>query len=252
MGFGFLLVASVAAFLAGDHTIKVVLGAAAISILFFLLIYYQIRFYREGDIKHARRHRKLPQAESTTAPGYLKSPHHRAIWETMDQTRHLIRNKEREFLQARMMLEKQSIRLPQEEEIVFMADRSCSYLWPVALLSLTFLLMGATPFRHFASEFSFVYLIFGLMGLLVLSATNSPSRYYMTNFRVLIRKRCPWKKEQWSAMNYKKISSFSRIKKLASEQLTLKSKDGAIKITGLPKHKLETILGILHQNCALK
>jgi hypothetical protein len=248
MAVGILLVAFIAGFLRGGNIVKMVLTAAALSILLFLLIYYQLRFYREGDIKQARNHRKFPPAESSIAPGYLKSPHHRAIWESLDQIRCLMRNKESEFLQARMKQEKRAIGLPQEEEIVFMADRSHFYVWPVALVSFGFLLIAVSPSKGFSSVFSFGCLVFGLLGLLALTAARHPNRYYMTNFRVLIRKKSPLKKEQWLAMNYRKICAFSRRKKLASEQLTLKSRDGTIEIGGLPKHKLETMLGILRQN----
>jgi hypothetical protein len=251
MAVGILLVAFIAGFLRGGNIVKMVLTAAALSILLFLLIYYQLRFYREGDIKQARNHRKFPPAESSIAPGYLKSPHHRAIWESLDQIRCLMRNKESEFLQARMKQEKRAIGLPQEEEIVFMADRSRFYIWPVTLVSLFFLLFAISPSKGFSSVSSFVCLVFGLLGLLMLTAARFPNRYYMTNFRVLIRKKSPLKKEQWLAMNYRGISAFSRIKTLASEQLTLKSNDGTIRMQGLSKHDLDIILSILLRKSSL-
>jgi len=113
------------------------------------------------------------------------------------------------------------------------------------------LLIAAAPAKETSHAFSFACLALGLLGLIVLTAARFPNRYYLTNYRILIRKKIPLKKENWSSMNYGEISSITRSKKLASEQLTLKSGDETIRIAGLSKRKLETMLGILHQNCAL-
>lgn len=250
-GLGLFLVVSFAAFLTENDTIKIALSAAALSILFFSLIYFQLRFYREGDLKHVQREKKLASADISAAPAQLKSPHHRAIWENIDHTRKLMRHKEREFLQAQMKMEKRAIGLPEHEEIVFMADRSRFYIWPAALASMALLIIAASPSKELPSAFSFAFLVCGLLGLLALTAARFPNRYYLTNFRFLTRKKRPLGKEQWSSMNYPKISNISRRKNLASEQLTLKSDDGMIEVQGLSKHKLETMLGILRQNCPL-
>jgi hypothetical protein len=222
---------------------------AALVLLFSILIILQLRFYREGDRKHVGSHGNFPPADISSAPGYLRSPHHKAIWENMERMRNLMRRKEREFLQAEMKNEKRKIGLPREEEIVFMADRSRFYIWLAAPASLAFLLIAASPSKDFSQAFSFAFLILGLLGLLLLTAARFPNRYYMTNFRVLIREKQLLQKEQWSAVDYREISAVSRIKKPISEQLTLKSGGTTIRIQGLSRQKLETMLGILRQNC---
>lgn len=220
----------------------------ALVLLFSVLVILQLRFYREGDRKHVCSHENLPPADISSAPGYLRSPHHKAIWENMEQMRNLMRRKEREFLQAEMLNEKREIGLPQEEEIVFMTDRSRFYIWLAAPASLAFLLIAASPAQNFPQAFSFTFLILGLMGLLLLTAARYENRYYMTNFRVLIREKRPLRKEQWSAMDYREISAVSRTKKPLSEQLTLKSGGTTIQLRGLSKDKIGTMFGILRQN----
>ncbi len=248
-GLGIFLVLFVSAFSAGNDTATIAL-IAALSVLFASLIYFQLRFYREGDSRHVRSHGNFTPADIALAPDHLKSPHHRAIWENMEQMRNLMRRKEREFLQAEMKNEKRAIGLPQEEEIVFMADRSRFYIWLAAPVSLAFLFISTSPSKGLSQAFSFTCLILGLLGLLLLTAARFPNRYYMTNFRILIREKWPLKKEQWSAVDYREISAISRKKKPISEHLTLKSGGTTIKIQGLSKQKLETMLGILRQNCS--
>jgi hypothetical protein len=225
---------------------------SALLIGLLLLIYFQLRFYREGDLKHARSQGEPVSADISSAPGYLKSPHHRAIWKNMDQTRNLMRLKEKDYLQEQMKREKRAIGLPQEEEIVFMADRARYYIWPVALAAPASLLLSAFASEEPLSIYSFPCFVIGLLGLLVLAVSRFPDRIYLTNFRVLTRKKYPLQKEQWSAMNYRDISSISRRKKLASEQLTLKSSGSLMEIKGLTGHKLQTMLGVLHQNCTCR
>ena len=228
------------------------LFGSALLIVFVLLIYFQLRFYREGDLKHGRSQEKPVSAHTSSAPGFLKSAHHRAIWTGIDQTRHLMRHKEREFFQEQMKREKQAIGLPQEEEIVFMADRARFSIWPAALTALVCLAVAAFPSEEPSSAGSFACIVLGLLGLLALTAARFPDRTYLTNFRVLARKRRPLHREQWFSMNYRRIAAISRRKKLVSEQLTLKSDDAMIEIKGLSNRTLQIMLSTLRQNCACK
>lgn len=221
---------------------------ACLVMLFSVLIFLQLRFYREGDSRHVPSHGNFSQEAVSSAPGFVKSPHHKAIWENMEQMRILMRRKEREYHQAEMKNEKRAIGLPQEEEIIYMADRSRFYIWLAAPASLAFLLIAASPSKDLSQAFSFTCLILGLLGLLLLTAARFPNRYYMTNFRVLIREKRPLRKEQWSAVDYRAISAVSLKKNHLSEQLTLKSGGRTIKLQGLSKQKIVAMLGILRQN----
>ena len=247
MGTAILLSASVAAFLTGDEALRIVLSAAILSLLFFSLIYLQLKFYREGDNKHIHAHREPPPENISAAPRHLKSPHHRAIWRNLEQTRNLMRQKEKETIQAQLKKEKHAIGLPREEEILFMADPCRLYIRPAALLFLVLSFFAAGTPKILPSVFSFACLVLSLLGLLLLTAFRFSNRYYLTNFRILVRKKFPLKKEQWSALNYPGVSMITTKKKLGREELTLQSGQKILKIKGVSKQKLAAILGILHK-----
>ncbi len=113
-------------------------------------------------------------------------------------------NKARESERSKM---KQTLNLPKEEHILFMAERSWLFFWPVALGSLIFLVSSATITSGAApAVLSFGCLIIGLLGLLLMATMKGQERYYLTNFRVLVRRRsllggAP----RWSAMPYPSV-----------------------------------------------
>ena len=165
----------------------------------------------------------------------------------MEQTRNLMRHKEEETSRAQLQEEKHAIGLPPEEEIFFIAEPSGNYIWPAALPFLAPMLFAAASPKALPSEASFACLVLSLLGLLILAAARFQYRYYLTNFRILIRKKFPLKKVQWSALNYPEIPAIRRKSRLGWEELTLKSGPKTIKIRGVSKQKLEIILGILEK-----
>jgi hypothetical protein len=247
VGLSLLLAVSIAVFLSGNPQAKILVCVATLLILFISLIYFQLKFYREGDRKNIRNHRELPSMDLPSAPHYLKSPHHRAIWQNMEQSRALMRHKEKEAFQALTTKEKRRLRLPQEEIILFMADRSRFCCWPAPLLSLILLFVAAISSKESPVALSFVCLILGLFGLLLSTAATFGTRYYLTNLRILIRKKRPFGKTRWSTVNYAGIATIARQKKYVLQELTLGTDRETLVIRGLPKQKFRIAVDILRQ-----
>lgn len=217
------------------------MAAATWMLLFLLLAYAQLRFYREGDMKHPRNRSGLPKTDASRVPAGLKSPRQRAIWQNLEQTRRLMQHKEKEFRRAPSIEEKRPPALPQNEEILFSADRSRLYSWPGALGSLVFLLIAALPSCPFSPAISFAFLLLGLSGLL-LTAAQSQTRYYVTDYRILVKKKRPLSRARWSALHYHGDPCLSRKKSLGWDALTIESGKESIRVKGLRKQKLETML----------
>ncbi len=247
-GIGLFLVVSVLVLSMKSTGAKTIYSIIIVLALFLSLIHFQLRFYHEGDKKHIHPPEALQGIKSIGAPAKIKSPHHRALWENMDRTRRLMRHKEEESSKVQRSKEKLLLGLCPEEEILFISDRSWLFFWPVSACSLMSLAVGAYPFREFPAAYSFGFLVMGLFGLLLLSAAKSHTRYYLTNFRILIKKQFPWGKARWSALDYAGISLLSRKRGLVWEELNLKSDEDTVSIKGLPAHKFDDVLHILHNN----
>jgi len=242
-----LLAAIIPAFWAGHHIAKTIIFATVLAFLFSSLIFFQLKFYRDGDRKMSLNSRQLPSTEMTSSASYLRSPRHRAIWENMVQIRSMMKQKEKEFLQHQIKKETHALRLSQEEHILFMADRSQLYLWPLVLISGLFLFIAASPSKAMPASLAFAFLILSLLGLSALTVFRFPTRYYLTNFRILVRRTAPMGRVYWSCMNYQSISSVSGQQKLAWLEITLKSSKNAIYLRGLPKDKAKILFEILRQ-----
>jgi hypothetical protein len=242
-----LLAAMIPAFWAGHNFAGTIIFAALLAFLFFSLIFFQLKFYRDGDRKMSLNSMQLPSTEVTSSASHLKSPRHRAIWENMAKTRRLMKQKEKEFLQRQIKKETRALGLSREEHILFMADRSRLYFWPLVLISALSLFIAAAPSRALPASLSFAFLILSLSGLLALTAFRFPTRYYLTNFRILVRRTVPLGREHWSYMNYQSVSSVSGQQKLAWLEITLKSSKNTIYLRGLPKDKATTLFEILRQ-----
>ncbi len=224
---------------------KFVLMAAALLALFTSLIYFQLRFYREGDMRGKVAIARPPDTDIPTTPLPLKSPYHKAIWENMEHTRKLMRYKEKLFYEDQKRKEKLVLGLPPEEEILFMADRSQLFLLPIAFCSLSLLFIAGNASQEFSEMLPFACHVIGFSGLLLLIAAKNNTRYYLTNYRVLIRKKLPLAKAHWSALNYPGISHLSRKKKLVGEALSLKSRTACLNIKGLRQQQMDTFIEIL-------
>jgi hypothetical protein len=127
--------------------------------------------------------------------------------------------------------EKIRLRLTEEEDIQLIGEQSLWLYWPVVLLS--GIALVASAWRAPGTAGSFMYLVAGLAGLLVVSVFRSRTKYYLTNFRLLLRKRRLWREDRWFALRYESIERFDWHYGLLGKGLTFCSKAGRIKIRGL-------------------
>ncbi len=247
LGIVLLLVLLVRIFAMDDAGVKAIGSGFIVLLLFLALIYFQLKFYQQGDRRDTIRTRTWEETPDISVPDQLKSPLHRAIWKNMELTRRLMRQKEEEFYRTQRGKEKQLLRLCHEEDILFISDRSWLFFWPVSVCALISLAVAAWPARELPPAYSFGCLLAGLLGLLLSTVAKSHTRYYLTNFRILIKRQFPWSRPRWSTLNYPTISLLSREKRFAWEELCLKSDEETVCIRGLPPDKLETALDILHR-----
>jgi hypothetical protein len=244
-GIAFLLAASIFLFSMESSRAKAICFSLILLALFMTLIYFQLRFYHEGDRSHVRHTITFPATEIIKAPSQLKSPYHKAVWENMELTRRLMQHKEEEYSRNSRIHEEKALGFNSEEEILFVSNRSFLFFWPVAVFAFIFLVVAAFPFKELPTAYSFGCFIAGLSGLLLLTAAKSHTRYYLTNFRVLIKRQLPWSKPRWAALRYPSISMLSRKRRFACDELTLGSREKTLFLRGLAPHKLKTVLDIL-------
>jgi hypothetical protein len=246
-GIALLLAASIFLFSTESSRAKAICFSFILPALFMTLIYFQLRFYHEGDQSHSHTI-TFPATQIIKAPSQLKSPYHKAIWENMELTRRLMQHKEEEYSRNSRIHEKRALGFNSEEEILFVSNRSFLFFWPVAVFAFIFLVVAAFPFKELPTAYSFGCFIAGLSGLLLLTAARSHTRYYLTNFRVLIKRQLPWSKPRWAALRYPSISMLSTIRRFACEELRLGSREKTLFLRGLAPHKLKTVLDILSEN----
>lgn len=221
---------------------KTLLLGSGLLVLAFSLILLQLKFYREGDIKKSKNADKHNPSNVPSAPRELKSPRLRTIWKNMEETRSLMKLKEEKAYEEERKREQTFLGLPAEEEILFMGDRSLFFLWPVILVSLIFVtvstMVAPTP--------SLLCLGIGLLGLLCLARANRSTRYYITNFRILVRTRSLLRmKPRWTALHYHDIRRCSVEKTLVQQNLKLEGQKGTVDIKGLSRDQFETASRIL-------
>jgi len=231
--------------LAGSPLAKALLLGSGVLGLTVSLILLQLRFYREGDVRKARSadHPVPPRVPS--APRELKNPRLRTIWKNMEETRRLMKLREEKACEVERRREQIRLRLPEEEEILFMGDHSWLSLWPVALFSLLF--VGASTVVSGVP--SLLFLVIGLFGLLILATVNRLTRYYITNFRILVRRRSLLGREpQWRAIHYPDVHRCSVRKRFVHTRLKLEGEREAVDITGLNRPQFETVSRILREN----
>jgi hypothetical protein len=228
--------------LAGDASARIVLLGSGILILTASLILLQIRFFREGDARRAGRARENASAIDASAPDELKNPRQRIIWAGMEGARRLMRRKEEEARGEERRREKIRLGLTDEEEILYMGERSWASLWPLALPSTLCIaasaLLSGTP--------ALLCLAAGLAGLCVITGAHRRTRYYITNFRVLVRRRSPaGGRARWCVMHLSGVDRFSMNRRLAGNNLRIEGAEGIVEIKGLNPAECNIARGIL-------
>jgi hypothetical protein len=136
--------------------------------------------------------------------------------------------------------------LSHDEKILFMANPSWFALWPIAILSASSLLISAYAENP---TVSFFCLALGLAGLLVCSVLKDQTRYYLTNLRVLVRKRqITGGSVRWHSLSYSDIRKCSFERELGRRILKLEGNEVSVYIRGLAAAGLVTVTGILREN----
>lgn len=231
--------------LAGNHPARMVLLGSGLLILSSSLIALQIRFFREGDAKNVKSTAEPVPESEVSAPSELKNPRLRTIWKNMEGTRRLMKQKEEQARRRERRKEKIHLNLDEEEEILYMGDRSWFSFWPVALLAVVFVAASAL----LSGPLALLCLSIGLAGLCVLAVVHRLTRYYITNFRVLVRRRSlVGARPRWSVIHYSDIDRCSAKRTLGCNGLRLEGTGGAVDIRGLNRSEFETISTILRED----
>jgi hypothetical protein len=247
IGVAFALVISALTYFAESYPANFVLLGSGVVLLFVALILAQLRLWREGQAEGAAAAAatRLAPIDVRPAPPELKHGRFRGIWENLEETRRLMESKEENARQQERVQEKKRLGLPEEETILFMEGRSWLALWPVALLSLVCIAASSAVVSE-TGVVSFVWLVLGLGGFLFIATVKGRTTYYLTNFRILVRRKPMFKRApRWSAMLYPEVKRYSCSQVLGGSKLTLVAKQGALIIKGLARPHHQAITKIL-------
>lgn len=230
--------------LVGSPPAKAILLGIGLLVLSLSLILLQIRFFREGDARKAERAQKPVPRDEVSAPRDLRNPRQRIIWVGMEGARALMNRKEEEARREERREEKTRLHLPEEEEILFMGDRSWFSFWPLALCSVILAAISAAV----SGVPSLILLCAGLSGLLFLVAVHRLTRYYITNFRILVRRRSLLGgKPRWRVMHYPDIHRCVVNGTFAHNGIRLEGEGGTVEIKGLNRTEFETACEVLRE-----
>ncbi len=191
--------------------------------------------------------------EADARPARCISPRLQAIWENMGTTERWMALEEEKAREAERKEEKLRLRLSEDEEILFMAKRSPLADWPIALLSLIFFVSSALIPEGGPRVASFTCLVLGLGGLAFLSGVKGRTVLYLTNFRVLVRRKTASRKRtQWSQVHYPHVRSLLLKKGFGRGGLSLEGEGESIEVRGLARADLETAARILGEKLPKK
>lgn len=245
IGIALILIVSSLTLFAGSYPASLVLLGFGVLLLFLGLVFVQLSLWREGHAEITITTDRVAPAVVRPAPPELKHQRFRSIWESMEETRRLMEMKGKKAREREKEREKKQIGLPEEEDILFMEESSWASAWPFAVLS--FVCIALSAFVSDAGVVSFLWLALGLSSFLVLIAVKGRTKYYLTNFRVLVRRKPIFKpRPRWSAMPYPDVQKYSSCQKLGSSKLTLVAKRETLIVEGLARPHLEAMAGILH------
>jgi len=168
----------------------------------------------------------------------------RALLEDRDATHQRMAGWEEKAVESARKEEKLRLGLPEAEEILFMAERSRLAHWPVAVLSLTFLVSSALISER--GGVAFLLLSLGLAGLALVSAAAGRTKLYLTNFRALLRVRpLLRRKPRWSQVLYPEVRKLSTVRGVGRGSLMLTGEREKLEVHGLGRADLETAARVL-------
>lgn len=217
------------------------------ALLISSLVFLQLSFWKEGD----RRPHRAELSESafdqvSTPPELQHNPRLMNVWKGMEVTRKLMEKKSESAAEAERKREKARLRLSDAENILFMEEPACKSFWPLAFVSGVFLLASAWTAGKGLT--SFMCLVAGLGGLLVLSLMKSRTKFYLTSHRALVRKRSLWKRViGWDGLRYDDVQRCLYDAGPAGGRITLAGERQRLDISGLPGLPMTEAVGILRE-----
>lgn len=242
-GVGFVLIVS--SLLLGSSGLLLGVG---FFLLMLSLVFLQLSFWREGD-RTARRHEGTEaRLKTVSVPTALqRNPRLVNVWNGMEATRQLMERKKESTAQDERQREKARLQLSDAESILLIGEPSLMSLWPLAFGS--GLCLSASAAFTGKTFTSFVCLIAGLSGLLLLSLMRGRLTYYLTSHRVLVRKRVLWKRaEHWSALRYDDIKRWSCAAGSSRGRISLTAHREHLDVVGLPRSLMTEAVDILREN----
>jgi hypothetical protein len=246
IGFSGLFIIASLTVLAGLYPRNIIVLGIGVVLLSSALVFLQLSYWREGEVKNRGRTEGAVPTVTREAPSELRNPHLRRVWENMDESRRLMELKEKEDREAEWIKEKERLGLSHDEDILFMEEPSWLAFGPLAILSAISLLVSA---YNANPTVSFLCLALGLGGFLLLTLLKGRTRYYLTNFRVLVRERLILSGgARWSSLLYSEVRRYSLEHELGRRRLKLTGREESITIRGLGGASLLVAARILREN----
>ena len=211
------------------------------------LVFLQLSFWKEGDRRPPRAEPAEYHFDAVSAPQALQhNPRLMNLWKGMEVTRKLMEEKSVSAAEDEKQREKVSLRLSDAEHILFMEELSCKLFWPLALVSGLFLLTSAWAAGETVA--SFMCLVAGLSGLLVLSLMKGQTKFYLTSHRALVRKRSLWKRViGWNGLRYEDVQRCIYDFRPAGGRISLAGERLRLEISGLAGSPMTQAVGILRE-----
>jgi hypothetical protein len=154
------------------------------------------------------------------------------------------RDREEDVL--RRVREKSRLRLASEEKVLFIGEPSLWRYWPAVLSS--GIALAASVWGAPGTKASFIYLFFGLVGLLIVSVCRARFTYYLTNFRVLVSERRFWRKDRWLMLRYENVEHFSWHGGMLGIRLTFSANDRQTEFRGISGKGAATMNQVLREH----
>ena len=249
-----IIVISPLAFFSEAGEVFVIPLGVGVLLLGAALTYLQLSFWREGDASSPLpTNLAIPQIQEVddartgarTGTTLLYVPRLQRVWRNVDESKRLVERREREEDARRRGREKVRLRLAAEEDILFLGEPSLWLYWPAVLLS--GIALATSVWRASGTAASFLGLFVGLAGLLVVSVCRAWTTYYLTNYRVLVRKRRLWQKDRWLALRYESIERFDWHNGVLGTKLTFYSNAEQTEIRGLAGKAVAVMNRILQE-----
>lgn len=228
-------------------SLRLVLISAGLVGLAARLVTLQLAYFREGDRKWSRATRSPAPLTTQAAPAELRNPRYRAVWEHLNGVRQVMARRQAAALDQ----ERIDLDLPEDERILFMGDRRPIGFWPVVALSLAAITVSSFVSDTAVDWGAFFLLGAGLIGLLFLAATRDRTRFYLTDYRILIRSRTPLiGGTRWTALYYPDVEHLTSRSRFGRAQIRVVGDGRIAELAGLNRGQLDIARAILRDRVA--